>query len=120
MKKIIIPLIAVFAILLFSCESTQIINDSPDLSKLSDGVYDGYSKGAMNSASVRVSIDSQRISVVELIKLDATSFGQKAKDSIPARIVRKQSPYVDAVSGATEASHVIINATVDALKKAKK
>jgi fumarate reductase flavoprotein subunit len=69
----------------------------------------------MNKARVRVSIADHKITEIELLQFDATKFGQDAKDSIPQRIIDAQTPYVDAVSGATEASNAIINATVDAL-----
>ena len=88
------------------------------LGNLPDGNYPGHAKH-MNSADVEVVVSNHRIVEVKVLKLDATAYGQPARDSIPGRIVRAQSPYVDAVSGATEASHTLINAVADALKDGK-
>lgn len=101
-----------------SCKPARINQVHIELEKLPDGMYEGHAKH-VNEARVLLSIQNNQISHLEILSLDATSFGRKAKDSIPARILAHQSPYVDAVSGATEASHVIINATLDALIKAQ-
>lgn len=86
---------------------------------LSDGCYKGHARHT-NSADVEVVVVDHRITEVRVLQLDATRYGQPARDSIPGRIVRAQSPYVDAVSGATEASHTLINAVVDALTAGRK
>jgi uncharacterized protein with FMN-binding domain len=44
--------------------------------------------------------------------------GDKANDIIPQRIIAEQSTAVDAVSGATNSSRVIINGVQKALEKA--
>ena len=44
--------------------------------------------------------------------------GKKAELIIPGRIIEKQSTDVDAVSGATNSSHVIMNAVQKAIEKA--
>jgi uncharacterized protein with FMN-binding domain len=103
----------------FSCQSAKLEKENFSVSEYQDGVYNGYSKN-IDEMSVQVTIENKKIKEVKLIKFGATPFGHKAKDSIPQRIVEKQLPYVDAVSGATEASNVIMNATADALKKAMK
>lgn len=100
-----------------ACKPAKVVNENIFLNELADGTYTGNYKHT-NTAEVKLVIKNHTISELKLIKLDATPYGKKAKDSIPQRILEKQSPYVDAVSGATEASNVIINATVNALKKA--
>jgi uncharacterized protein with FMN-binding domain len=110
-------LITALAILILSipgCKPAEVNVKEIDLTKISDGEYEGYAEN-MNKARVKVSIEDHRITEIELLQFDATKFGQDAKDSIPQRIIDAQTPYVDAVSGATEASNAIINATVDAL-----
>jgi uncharacterized protein with FMN-binding domain len=103
----------------FSCQPAKLEKENFTVSEYQDGVYIGYSKN-IDEMSVEVTIENKKITEVKLIKFGATPFGRKAKDSIPQRIVEKQVPYIDAVSGATEASNVIMNATADALKKAMK
>jgi uncharacterized protein with FMN-binding domain len=106
-------------IVLFACKPAKLTKEKINVSELKDGTYEGSAKH-IDKATVQVKIENKKIKEVKLLKLDATKFGQKAKDSIPLRIVERQTPYVDAVSGATEATNVIINATVAALKKASK
>ncbi len=113
LNKIFWGLFVLFSLLL-SCKSAKIEKKDIDLNAMADGVYIGKFKH-MNEADVKVVIKNHRIEEIKLLKLDATKFGQKAKDSVPQRIIRFQTPYVDAVSGATEASNVIMNACVKAL-----
>lgn len=87
--------------------------------ELADGVYEGRYSSFPNSAVVRLTIADNRIEKVELVEHRASSRGRTANDIIPARIVEQQSTKVDAVSGATNSSRVIMNAAEDALKKAK-
>lgn len=104
---------------LMGCKPAPLILTDFDLSKIPDGTYIGTSKH-INIATVKIAMKNGKISEFEIMELDATPYGQKAKDSIGDRILEKQTPYVDAVTGATEASNTIINATVDALSKAKR
>ena len=87
-------------------------------SSLQDGVYEGSYSSFPNSAKVEVTVAEQRIAKVEIIEHFASSRGKRAEDAIPKRIVEEQSTEVDAVSGATNSSRVIMNAAQDALKKA--
>lgn len=111
---LLITVIAVLLLTIAGCKPSEINVQEIDLTKISDGDYEGYAEN-MNKARVKVSIEDHKITEIELLEFDATKIGQKAKDSIPQRIIDAQTPYVDAVSGATEASKAIINATVDAL-----
>jgi uncharacterized protein with FMN-binding domain len=85
---------------------------------LVDGVYDGSYRHGPNSATVRVTIAEGKVVDIELIKHFASWKGDKANDIIPQRIVAEQSTDVDAVSGATNSSRVIMNAVQEALEKA--
>ena len=86
--------------------------------RLVDGVYDGSYRHGPNSAMVRVTISGGKVVDIELIKHFASWMGDKANEIIPQRIVAEQSTDVDAVSGATNSSRVIMNAVQDALEKA--
>jgi uncharacterized protein with FMN-binding domain len=85
--------------------------------KLADGVYEGSYRHGPNSAKVRVTVSQGKIVDVELIKHFASWKGDKANEIIPQRIVAEQSTAVDAVSGATNSSRVIMNAVQKALEK---
>lgn len=100
-----------------ACRPTLVYHSEIETHHFKDGIYEGYFKH-INSASVEVIISENQIAAVNILTLEASPIGLKALDTIPARIVKMQTPYVDAVSGATSASNTIINATVDALRKA--
>lgn len=101
-------------LVLSGCRPARLIQKDIDLSRISDGIYRGYWKH-LNQAEVEITIENGNMTDIRLLVFDATPFGKPAGDSIPARMLREQTPYVDAVSGATEASVVIINAVVNAL-----
>lgn len=87
---------------------------------LKDGVYEGEYKKGINKAVVKVIITDDRIVEIELVKHTASWIGKKANEIIPQRIVEQQSTQVDAVSGATNSSRVIMNAVQKAIEKAYK
>ena len=103
--------------LFLSCQPAPKIGQSVQQDKLTDGIYDGSFKGGPNSAQVKVTIKDQKIAAIEIIKHD-TWKGKKAEAVIPGRIIEKQSTNVDAVTGATNSSHVIMNAVQIAVEKA--
>ncbi len=84
-----------------------------DLAKLEDGVYMGSYKAFPVSAEVRVTIEGQRITGIELLEHN-NGKGAPA-EVIPDRVVEAQSLDVDAVSGATYSSKVILKAIENAL-----
>ena len=87
---------------------------------LTDGIYEGNHRHGPNKALVKVTIKNGRIEKVELVKYFASWKGTKANEIIPQRIVEQQSTAVDAVTGATNSSRVIMNATQEAISKAYK
>ncbi|MBN1780869.1 FMN-binding protein [bacterium] len=99
------------------CRSAMVSGGPVDPETLTDGIYEGAYSHGPNSAHVRVTILNGKITAVELLEHDAWK-GHKADDVIPGRIVENQSTAVDAVSGATNSSHVIMNAVEDAVQKA--
>ncbi len=106
-----------FLLLIASCKMAPIAGGPIQSSRLIDGEYEGSSKHGPNSVTVRVRIQDQRIQKIELLEHDAWK-GHKADDILPGRIVEAQSTHVEAVSGATNSSHVIMNAVQDAIEKA--
>jgi uncharacterized protein with FMN-binding domain len=94
---------------------------TPVLSEgLKDGVYEGEYRKGINKAVVKVKIADSRIAEIELLKHSASWIGKKADEIIPERIIELQSTGVDAISGATNSSRVIMNAVQKAIEKAYK
>lgn len=87
---------------------------------LHDGVYVASYSHGLNSARVRVTVRSRRIAGVEVLRQGASWIGRRAAAPTCERIVAAQSTNVDAVSGATNSSRVIMNATYVALEKARR
>jgi uncharacterized protein with FMN-binding domain len=87
---------------------------------LKDGVYEGEYRKGINKAIIKVTITDGRIAEIELVKHFASWKGKKPGEVIPQRIISQQSTRVDAVSGATNSSRVIMNAVQKAVEKAYK
>ena len=101
---------------LAGCRSTPTAGPLP---KWKDGVYVGSNFTGLGRAKVQVTItDGKIVEVKTLSKLCSSWFGAKAYGKIEPRIVEKQSPDVDAVTGATYSSNNIMSAVRDALRKA--
>lgn len=85
-----------------------------------DGTYTGSAEGYGGTIKVRVTIKDGKIDEISVTSHDGetASYYNKAK-KIAAQIVKKQSPNVDTVSGATYSSNGIKNAVIKALKKAE-
>ena len=105
------------SILLSACGAALIVKDPAPGQTLSDGVYEGKYSSWPNKATVSVSIKDGRIADVKILSHWASWIGKKAEPVIPPRIIEKQSANVDAVTGATNSSRVIMNAVQDALEK---
>ena len=103
--------------LFLACKPTPKIGSDLEQNKLVDGIYDASYKGGPNFAEVRVTIKDQRLVGIEIIKHDALK-GKKAEPIISKRIIENQSIDIDAVTGATNSSHVIMNAVQKAIEKA--
>jgi uncharacterized protein with FMN-binding domain len=84
-----------------------------DFSQLVDGVYMGSYQVFPVSAAVEVTVSNRTVSRIELLR---HRHGQGAvAEIIPERVVEAQSLKVDAVSGATYSSIVILKAIENAL-----
>jgi len=113
-------LIIFTACLILSSTGCQIapLMGTPVVSEgLKDGVYEGEYRKGINKAVVKVTITDGRIADVELVKHTASWIGNKANEIIPQGIVEHQSTRIDAVSGATNSSRVIMNAVQMAVEK---
>jgi uncharacterized protein with FMN-binding domain len=103
--------------LFFSCASTPVIGGPVDPAKFADGTYEGSYRGGPNKAIVEVTIKDNAIVNIKIIQHQAWK-GKKAEETIVERIIARQSTRVDAVSGATNSSRVIMNAVQLAIEKA--
>jgi uncharacterized protein with FMN-binding domain len=105
------------AILLAGCAATPMIGGPLEQRKLKAGTYEGVYMGGPNKAVVMVTIEDNRIAHIELVEHWALK-GKKAESLTLKRIMEQQSTRVDAVSGATNSSLVIMNAVQRAVEKA--
>ena len=88
------------------------------LEGLADGSYEGQAVSFPNSAKVRVNIEGGRLTEVEVLTHKASGIGHRVDEVLPGLIVEQQSTAVDAVSGATNSSNVIMEAAQKALEQA--
>jgi len=102
---------------MFGCAHTPVIGAPIKHEKINNGVYKGSYRGGLNKASVRVTIKDNKIFNIEIAEHQAWK-GKKAELPILERIIETQSTRVDAVSGATNSSRVIMNAVQKAIEKA--
>lgn len=100
------------------CAVAPILGKKHYEQQLVDGVYEGDYRHGPNSAEVRVTIEKGKIVGVKLLRHGASWIGKKANNVIPQRIVQEQATSVDAVSGATNSSNVIMNAAHLAVSQA--
>jgi len=93
---------------------TQMKIDDIDLLKISDGIYEGNFELFPVSVVVAVTIKGHQISKIDLIKHDNGKGA--AAETILGEVVKAGSLDVDAISGATFSSRVILKAIENALK----
>jgi len=88
-----------------------------DADRLKDGVYEGEYDAGYIYAKVSVVVENGRIRDIKILKHDNER--GKAAEAIIERIIEQQSTRVDAVTGATNSSLVIMKAIENALGKGK-
>lgn len=88
--------------------------ENVDLSKVKDGNYTGNFDAIFIGAEVNVKVEDHKIIDIQLVK-HKNERGKNA-EIIPERVVQAQSLQVDAVSGATNSSKVILKAIENALE----
>ncbi len=89
------------------------------LEGLADGAYQAKSVSFPNAATVRVTVQDGRLTEVELVTHNASPIGHRVDEVLPAQMIERQSTLVDAVSGATSSSNVIMDAAGKALDQAR-
>lgn len=119
MQSIRFSLLAI-VLLLAGCQTALMIGADFEGQQLKDGVYKGHYRNGPNSAVVKVTIVQSRIENVEVVRHFSSWKGARANTVIPQRIKAQQSTRVDAVSGATNSSIVIMNAAQKAIEQAYK
>ncbi len=120
-KTILRPLAtgAVFIVLLglSSCLSPVPAVASIDFSLLRDGSYRGSYETSLVKADVEAAVADGRLARLSITRHEC-GLGKPA-EKIVDRVLEKQSLQVDAVSGATYSSRVILKATELALSSAR-
>lgn len=96
----------------------QISISNVDLSKVPDGSFTGSFDAVFVGAEVNVAVQNHKIVDVKLVN-HKNERGQSA-EVIPEKVVQAQSLQVDAVSGATSSSKVILKAIENALISGEK
>ncbi len=95
---------------------SEIVISNPNISKLPDGVYEGSYNAILVAADVSVTVEGKKIKEIKLNK-HKNERGLKA-EAITDKVIAAQSLEVDAVSGATNSSRVILKAIDNALSEA--
>lgn len=106
-------------VLLSGCQNLQAIKaltiDNIPISTVKDGTYEGYQNNTMVAAKVSVTVSGGKIIDIKLLK--HTHGPNHGADAIIPKVIEKQSLMVDAVSGATYSSKVVLKAIELALKE---
>jgi len=89
----------------------------PVVAKIKAGTYEGTSNGFDGPVKVAVTVAKGKITAVKVVEVK-DGRPRSAVEVIPVRIVQAQSPFVDAVTGATMTSTGIVTAVDDALSNA--
>jgi uncharacterized protein with FMN-binding domain len=90
-----------------------------DISRVRDGSYEGsFSYGSFNYL-VRTTVKKNRIVKVEILKNRDTKYARMA-ERVAERVLEKQTPDVDAITGATTTSKALLKAIEYSLSGAAK
>ncbi|MEP6621583.1 MAG: FMN-binding protein [bacterium] len=85
---------------------------------LKDGVYTGWGTSRHGDIEARVEIRNGRIFSASIAQC-LTMYSVYWIAALPPQVVKRQSPEVDFISGATESTNAFYDGVVEALKKAK-
>lgn len=99
-------------------EAMELEDVAIDLSKVEDGTYEGHSELGPVIVDVKVTVKKGKIKEIEIVN-HQNGLGQSA-NVIVDEMVDKNTYDVDAVSGATVSSEIIMNAVNNALQKGLK
>jgi uncharacterized protein with FMN-binding domain len=112
--------LALAAMALTACpmdEIKEIKLQGIDLSQAKDGTYEGACDTTLIKATVLITIKDKKLTEIKITRHDCGK-GHPA-EAITTRVIAAQSTQVDAVSGATGSSRVILKAIENAVLKAK-
>lgn len=116
--------VAVIAILILAIALTvrmnlpkpvESLDTAFDLSQIADGTYSGYCDNGLVTAEVKITIQNNTITKVELVE-HQNGLGSGAETIVDA-VVEQQSVEVDAISGATASSQTILKAIENGLSE---
>ena len=116
--SVCVGLSVLLAVFVSGCARSRHTSSVPAKPALRDGVYEGSDKTLLGKAVVKVTIKDGEIADIAVVDRFCSWLGAKAYRELPSRIVEKQTPDVDAVTGATASSNNIKNAVKEALRKA--
>lgn len=88
-----------------------------DLNNIKDGEYEGSCDVDFIMVDLKVKVENHKIVKIDIIK-HKNGRGKPA-EAITGEVIKNQSVQVDAVSGATNSSKVILKAIEDALNKGR-
>ncbi len=104
--------------LLSSLSETQTPEDKTE-NLYKNGEFEGSAKGYGGEIRVRVKISDDRIESIRIVSAEGEDSAYLGSaETLIAQIIEKQTPEVDAVTGATFSSTGIKNAVASALKEA--
>ncbi len=104
----------------FGFAEAPVEDDAADV-ELAENEYIGSAKTERGTLKVKVTMDGDKISKIEVLEHSETEgISDKALSDIPAAIIEKNSAEVDAIGGATQTSQAIMEAVADALSKIQK
>jgi len=117
MKVIFIIVSCIMMMFMVSCWKAMVTGGDLSDYQLIDGTYNGISSHGPNKSVVRVTISGNRITHIDVLQNRGTK-NSNVVPVIPGRIITLQSTRVDAVSGATNSSNVLMNAVQNAVEQA--
>lgn len=109
-------LIILTTTLAFACVLPDIRVDTPELARIADGTYRGSYDGGMVKAEVEVDVASGTVAAIRILRHECGT--GKPAEAIVGVVIERQSLAVDAVSGSTYSSRVILKAIEVALTTA--
>ncbi|MDD4518886.1 MAG: FMN-binding protein [Limnochordia bacterium] len=95
-------------------QGASITIDEIDISSLPDGIYEGTYRAGRWTNTVEVDVADGRMTAIRVVKDVQFALAEVRKQTID-RVLEKQSPAVDAVSGATVTSKAYLKAVEKAL-----
>ena len=94
--------------------------NSEETGKYTPGTYEGEGQGFGGTVTVKVTVDANAITAVEITAADETpAVGGAAVEELTEQVMNAQSAEIDGVSGATLTSNAVKAAVTDALNKAQ-